>query len=71
MKQIRRQCQAQLFYDTITSGRVMADGEARYLKGGRCLNREVYTDRRGDGWCQVHARNSNVVANYGPMKRIR
>jgi len=67
----RRQCAAGLFYPTSQSGRVMADGEKRYLKGSRCLKPEVYIAKDGSGWCQIHAVNANVVALFGPMKRIK
>lgn len=70
-KVVRRQCQARLFYGTTQSSRVMSDGEKRYLKGDHCLKKEAYTDKSGDGWCQIHAVNPNVIANFGPMKRIK
>ena len=63
------QCQASVPYATNQSGRVMANGEKRYLHGCRCMKPGVYVDRSGDSWCQIHARNPNVVANYGPMHK--
>lgn len=64
-----RRCAAKTLYATNQSGLVMSDGERRCLKGSRCLKDATHLDRHGDGWCATHAKNPNVIANYGPLTR--
>jgi hypothetical protein len=64
---VSEQCAASVPYATEQSGRRMADGKKRYLKGPRCQKRGIYVDRDGDYWCHIHAENPNVIADYGPL----
>lgn len=66
----RPRCIARLCYATNQSGRAMADGEKRYMKGNQCLHPASYIDQDGDPWCGQHIRNPNVEANYGPFERL-